>query len=359
MRKLRQIQTNRCYHLMNRMAHRAFYLTPDERSRAVDLMRRAEAFSGVQVLSYVFLSDHFHIYAYIPDPQTISDDEILQRIKTLYRGTSLNLMLGEWDQLSKEEALHKDAPTQDGLVTRFSEFKEKFLRRMWSSSEFMRTFKQHFTMSYNGRHKHDGTMWESRYVERHHKPINPDMLKTSAYIDANAVKAGLATSAEDYEWCSFSAACQGDPKARQGYAFIYHASVDDWEAIRRQHEQAIKESLQGAGIQTDIEADKGANDKSREKTTSVSEPHSIKDPGLEIPEEISVTLERGDVRVAMKILELLDQGPQTSKELREALGLRNSTYLNEFYLKPLLAQGRIVRTKPNSPRSPAQKYAKA
>lgn len=356
MRKLRQIQTNRCYHLMNRMAHRAFYLTPDERTRAVDLMRRAEAFSGVQVISYAFLSDHFHIYAYIPDPQTISDDEILQRIKTLYRGTSLNLMLGEWNQFSKEEALLKNAPSQNGLVTRFSEFKERFLRRMWSSAEFMRTFKQHFTMSYNGRHKHDGTMWESRYVERHHKPINPDMMKTSAYIDANAVKAGLATTAENYEWCSFAAACQGNPKARQGYAFIYHASVDDWDSIRQQHEQAIKESLQGAGIQTDIEA----ADKSQIKTsTSNRKPRSKKDPGLEAPQEHPLLLERGDIEVALRVLERLNDGPQTSKELREAIGLRRANYFNECYLKPLLAQGKILRTNPTSPHSPTQKYAKA
>ncbi len=358
MRKLRQILPNRCYHLMNRMAHRAFYLTPDERSRAVDLMRRAETFSGVQVLSYSFLSDHFHIYAYVPDPQTISDDGILQRIKTLYRGTSLNLMLGEWEQLRKEEALLKNAPAQEYLVTRFSEFKEKLIKRMWSSSEFMRTFKQHFTMSYNGRHKHDGTMWEARYVERHHKPINPDMMQTAAYIDANAVKAGLAASAEDYEWCSFAAACQGNPKARQGYAFIYHASVDDWDSIRQQHEQAINEALHGADIKTDIEADKDANVKKAKKATDNNEPRSKKDPGLEIPEKHPLTLERGDIRVAMKVLELLDNGPQTSKELCEAVGLRQSTYFNEYYLKPLLAQGKIVRTNPASPRAPTQKYAK-
>ena len=341
---------------MNRMAHRAFYLTPDERTRAVDLMRRAEAFSGIQVISYAFLSDHFHIYAYIPDPQTISDDEILQRIKTLYRGTSLNLMLGEWNQLSKEEALLKGAPSQDGFVTRFSEFKEKFLRRMWCSSEFMRTFKQHFTMSYNGRHKHDGTMWESRYVERHHKPINPDMMKTSAYIDANAVKAGLATTAENYEWCSFAAACQGNPKARQGYAFIYHASVDDWDSIRQQHEQAIKESLQGAGIKTDIEAADNNKIKTR---TSNRKTRSKKDPGLEAPQEHPLLLERGDIEVALKVLKRLDDGPQTSKELREAIGLRRANYFNECYLKPLLAQGKILRTNPTSPHSPTQKYAKA
>ena len=50
------------------------------------------------------------------------------------------------------------------------EYRGSFLRRMWNSSEFMRTFKQHFTMSFNVRHDHHGTMFEGRYHERNHKP---------------------------------------------------------------------------------------------------------------------------------------------------------------------------------------------
>ena len=51
MRKNRVIGQNRCYHLVNRLAHRAFFLDDEEKDRAVALMRRVEA--GVQVsLSY-------------------------------------------------------------------------------------------------------------------------------------------------------------------------------------------------------------------------------------------------------------------------------------------------------------------
>ena len=45
MRKNRVIEQNRCYHLVCRLAHRAFFLFLDdeEKSRAVALMRRVEA----------------------------------------------------------------------------------------------------------------------------------------------------------------------------------------------------------------------------------------------------------------------------------------------------------------------------
>ncbi len=51
MRKNRVVEQNRCYHLVSRLAHRAFFLDDEEKDRAVALMRRAE--TGVQAgMSY-------------------------------------------------------------------------------------------------------------------------------------------------------------------------------------------------------------------------------------------------------------------------------------------------------------------
>ena len=43
MRKNRVIEQNRCYHLISRLAHHAFFLDDEEKDRAVALMRRVEA----------------------------------------------------------------------------------------------------------------------------------------------------------------------------------------------------------------------------------------------------------------------------------------------------------------------------
>jgi len=43
MRKNRVIERNRSYHLVSRLAHRAFFLDDEEKDRAVALMRRVEA----------------------------------------------------------------------------------------------------------------------------------------------------------------------------------------------------------------------------------------------------------------------------------------------------------------------------
>ena len=51
MRKNRVIEQNRYYHLVSRLAHRAFFLDDEEKDRAVALMRRVE--EGVQAsMSY-------------------------------------------------------------------------------------------------------------------------------------------------------------------------------------------------------------------------------------------------------------------------------------------------------------------
>ena len=47
MRKDRVVEQNRCYHLVSRLAHRAFFLDDEEKDRAVALMRRVAAAAGM------------------------------------------------------------------------------------------------------------------------------------------------------------------------------------------------------------------------------------------------------------------------------------------------------------------------
>ena len=81
MRKTRFIENCRCYHLISRLAHQAFFLDDDEKTRAIELLRRVEEFSGVIVLAYAIMSNHFHIFIYVPEPEDIGDEEILRRIQ--------------------------------------------------------------------------------------------------------------------------------------------------------------------------------------------------------------------------------------------------------------------------------------
>lgn len=175
--------TNRYYHLVSRIAHRAFFLTEDERTRFVDRLWRVAQFSGIDVLAYCFMSNHFHILIYVPEPSELSDADLLSRIKALYTGIRLEEILKEWKLLS----------TTGGDENRQA-FRQKFLRRMWNVSEFMKTLKQNATMSYNSRLVHSGTMWEARFRAQAYDPDEKvALMNVAGYIDRNPVKAKIAS----------------------------------------------------------------------------------------------------------------------------------------------------------------------
>ena len=102
-------------------------------------MRRVEEFSGVVVLAYAFMSNHFHIFVCVPSAEEIGEGEILRRIRVLYHDASLSQVVATWNRLKTEEQeLFKRARPTKKYVSRFEAYKSSFLRRMWNSAEFMR-----------------------------------------------------------------------------------------------------------------------------------------------------------------------------------------------------------------------------
>jgi REP element-mobilizing transposase RayT len=47
----------------------------------VELMRRLEAFSGVLVLTYALMSNHFHLLCEVPEPKALSELELVKELK--------------------------------------------------------------------------------------------------------------------------------------------------------------------------------------------------------------------------------------------------------------------------------------
>ena len=74
MRSHRNFATNRCYHLISRIAHRSFFLDDGEKTRLVECLWRAAEFSGVTVIAFCIMTNHIHVVAYVPDMEELSDD---------------------------------------------------------------------------------------------------------------------------------------------------------------------------------------------------------------------------------------------------------------------------------------------
>ncbi|MCP3918681.1 MAG: transposase, partial [bacterium] len=170
------------------------------------ILRQVEAFSGVSVLTWTILSNHFHVLLEVPPRPEIepSDDEILERCRALY--SSRAMLAVEWE--------FAEAQRMGGAV--LGRLRARFLKRMWDLSEFMKPLKQKFTFWFNRRHDRVGVLWESRFksvvVEGHWNSL----LKVAAYIDLNSVRAGLADDPADYRWSGYCEAVAGDREARRG-----------------------------------------------------------------------------------------------------------------------------------------------
>lgn len=364
MRKKRLFKDGYCYHLVSRIAHRAFFLDEEERNRFVDLLLRVEYFSDVRVLSYCVMSNHIHIYIYLEAEREVTEDEILDKIRRLYRGARLEEVLKEWNLLKG---------TSDGTLAGshdFVAFKLSFVKRMFSPSEFMKTLKHHYTASYNGRRNHCGTMWEGRFHHRESKPTSKDMSGVAAYIDCNPCEGGICKWPTEYKWCSWTAAMNGDAHCRAMYRFIYGSTVEDendWQQIVGRHEDAIRKRL--GEMEEDRKAGRvfdsifGRIVKGRKKRdddgAKVKATHAAGVAPLDAPEKWTVTLDCGRGSVVAKLLDFLGSGEKSAADIADYLGITSRPYLTSIYLEPLIRKGFIRMTIPDKPKSRFQRYARA
>ena len=198
------------YHCVSRVVDRNFVFHEHERDVFRKVLRQAEAFSGVRVLTWTILSNHFHVLVAVPPRPKVElgDHEILDRCRDLYSAEQMIPI--EWE--------FAEAQRLGGKV--LLELRSRYLKRMWDLSEFMKTLKQRFTLWFNREHDRVGVLWESRFksviVEGHWNSL----LKVAAYIDLNSVRAGLADDPKDYRWCGYSEAVAGDRAARKGLSGV-------------------------------------------------------------------------------------------------------------------------------------------
>jgi putative transposase len=200
------VRSNSFYHCLSRVVDRNFVFDVHERDVFRKMMRQVEAFSGVRVLTWTILSNHFHLLLEVPPrpDDDLADDEILDRCRALYSAEAMVAI--EWEF---EEARRTAGDVHGRLRARY-------LKRMWDLSEFMKTLKQKFTLWFNRNHDRVGHLWEARFksviVEGHWNSL----LKVAAYIDLNSVRAGMVDDPKDYRWCGYCEAVAGDRKARRG-----------------------------------------------------------------------------------------------------------------------------------------------
>ena len=173
------------------------------------MIHRVADFSGIEVVTYCVMSNHFLVLIRIDsESKQISDGELVRRYRSLYPSG------GAYQQMKPhvlEELLSNGGEEARGI-------RERMVKRMGDVSEYMKTLKQRFTVYYNQNHQRFGTLWAERFKSVLVEPENKTILAMSAYIDLNPVRAGLVKDPKDYRFCGYAEALAGGIGARRGVA---------------------------------------------------------------------------------------------------------------------------------------------
>ena len=203
------------YHCITRTVNGEMLFEDREKEVLRKMLWQVADFSGVEILTYCIMTNHFHVLVHVPGEQVVSDEELMRRYKILYpkptqyQIASIEVMEGQLRSGGAEaEAIRR-----------------KLLARMGDVSEFMKAVKQRFSVWYNRSHQRFGTLWAERFKSVLVEGSGNALQTMAAYIDLNPVRAGIVEDPKDYRFCGYAEAVAGYGDAGVGLEFIQGDSV--------------------------------------------------------------------------------------------------------------------------------------
>jgi putative transposase len=226
------------YHCVSRVVNRDFVFGETEKQAFVRFLRMYERFCGLQVVTFCVMSNHFHLLVGVPrKPEVLPSNAQLARIVRESLG-DLEATRLEYDLDSAARA----GAAAASVALAQAAVRQRYLRRMWDISLFMKTLKQRFTQWFNKVHQRRGTLWEDRFKSVLVESAGEPLRAMAAYIDLNPVRAGLVGDPKDYRWSGYGAAMGGDAAALTGLAELER--VEDAGVAEELLEQRRAERLQ-------------------------------------------------------------------------------------------------------------------
>ena len=186
------------YHCVSRCVRRAFLCGNDERTGVcyehrrqwiVDRMRLLSSIFTLDICAYAVMNNHYHLVVKIDSSKQFSNQEVIQRWLTLYKGPLLVQRFAQGETLDQAEC-----KTVDDIVT-------VWRNRLQDLSWFMKCLNEPIARMANQEDNCTGHFWESRFKCQ---PLLSEeaLLSCMAYVDLNPVRAGMADTPEDSEFTS-------------------------------------------------------------------------------------------------------------------------------------------------------------
>ena len=209
------------YHVMSRTVNGEALLGDREKEMLRKMLWRVADFSGVEVLTYCLMQNHFHILVRVPEPAAVSDRELVRRFSVLYpEPTDF--------QTCSPEMLERILGSGGEEAERW---RQRLLSRMADLGQFVKTLKQRYSVWFNKTHNRFGTLWAERFKSVLVEGRGNALETVAAYIDLNPVRAGLVSDPKDYRFCGYAEAVAGGSGAVRGLRSIHADQANAGEAL--------------------------------------------------------------------------------------------------------------------------------
>ena len=288
------------YHVTTRIANRAMLLAEDEvKDKVLELVVSVARFSGVELWAFCIMDNHLHLFVRVPPvPEDLwldpSDEPVAYAFGMRPPECREPLWSPDGDSPRAEGAPDGDSPLSEGssagdsprlrrpapgfmlddeaMLDRLEflygpdraerigkcwamlrehgngflvdEEKERYCRRMYNLSQFVKTLKERVSSWYNAAYGHAGTLWEGHF---HSGVVEKDAVVkavVAAYIGYNPAKARLVADPAGWKWSSYALAVAGDCEYGAYCRGMYERMLGrPWEEVRATLESMFADRL--------------------------------------------------------------------------------------------------------------------
>ena len=275
------------YHVTARVANRAMLLSEGEvKDKAVELAVDVARFSGVELWAFCIMDNHVHLFVRVPpvpeehwlDPGDepvayafgmrppecreplwspvgdsprprrpalgfmLDDETMLGRLAFLYGPDRAERIGKSWDSLREH-----------GCGSAVDEAKERYCRRMYNLSQYVKTLKERMSSWYNATYGHAGALWEGRFRSGVVEKDAVVKAVVAAYVGYNPVKAKLVADPAGWRWSSYAQAVAGDGEYGEYCRGMYERMLGrPWEEVRATLESMYADKLPDSVSPEDI-----------------------------------------------------------------------------------------------------------
>ena len=217
------------YHVMSRAAFGNRVFGAQGKEVFSRMMRRQACFSGVEILTYCIMDNHFHLLVRVggTDVDRLTDDDLIQRYRALY-GHCKEIHPGQLHPNEVEDILKADGE-------RAVRLRVQLKGRMGNLATFVQELKLRYARWYNRTEGNRGSIWSGRYKSLMVEVDGPALEALAVYIDLNPVRAGLVDDPARYRWSGYGEAVASKISALWGIEQVMQNSgASNFMALYRQ-----------------------------------------------------------------------------------------------------------------------------